>query len=183
MVLESIDRLRQKGFVIGEEAILKGLSTVTWQGRFEVLSRNPLVIVDGAHNPNGVEALVETIEEVFPHKKINFLIGVMEEKNHHEMLKRISPLAKRFIATMPPDERALDKEKLTEEIRGYFAGPVDSFEKVQDALKFALETTDGILICFGSLYQVSEIRDYSTPEGETKEKLCIMKDGEWLYDV
>ena len=191
-VLDIIDCLIRRGWGISEDAIRAGLAQATWPGRFEVLSREPLLIVDGAHNPNGVEALVDTIRAYFPDQKINFVMGVMKDKDYHTMLRLIAPYAARFITELPDAHRALRPEQLKSEIRAYFDGPVETADSVTAAVQRAMEiaddsratccTGDGtvrseiaiaddrideihmnrqpITICFGSLYQVAEIRNY-----------------------
>ena len=191
-VLDIIDCLIRRGWGITENAIRAGLAQATWPGRFEVLSREPLLIVDGAHNPNGVEALVDTIRAYFPDQKINFVMGVMKDKDYHTMLRLIAPYAARFITELPDAHRALRPDELKSEIRAYFDGPVETADSVTAAVERAMEiagdsrdtccTGDDtvrseiaiaddridelhmnrrpITICFGSLYQVAEIRNY-----------------------
>lgn len=162
-VLDIIDCLIRRGWGITENAIRAGLAQATWPGRFEVLSREPLLIVDGAHNPNGVEALVDTIRAYFPDQKINFVMGVMKDKDYHTMLRLIAPYAARFITELPDAHRALRPEQLKSEIRAYFDGPVETADSVTAAVERAMEIAEGtdvITICFGSLYQVAEIRNY-----------------------
>ncbi len=191
-VLDIIDCLIRRGFGISENAIWAGLAQATWPGRFEVLSREPLLIVDGAHNPNGVEALVDTIRAYFPDQKINFVMGVMKDKDYHTMLRLIAPFAARFITELPDEHRALRPEQLKSEIRAYFDGPVETADSVTAAVERAMEiagdsrntccTGDDtvrseigiaddnidelhmnrrpITICFGSLYQIAEIRRF-----------------------
>ena len=148
---------------ISEDAIQSGLARAVWPGRFELLSRTPLLIVDGAHNPNGVEALVDTIRAYFPDQKINFVMGVMKDKDYHTMLRLIAPYAARFITELPDAHRALRPEELKSEIRAYFDGPVETADSVTAAVQRAMEIAEGsdaITICFGSLYQVADIRRF-----------------------
>ena len=191
-VLDIINCLIHRGFGISEDAIRTGLAQATWPGRFELLSREPLLIVDGAHNPNGVEALVDTIRAYFPDQKINFVMGVMKDKDYHTMLRLIAPYAARFITELPDAHRALRPEQLKSEIRAYFDGPVETADSVTAAVQRAMEIAERsmdhdsidaaqarramnlagdsidegymcrqpITICFGSLYQVAEIRNY-----------------------
>lgn len=162
-VLDIIDCLIRRGWGITENAIRAGLAQATWPGRFEVLSREPLLIVDGAHNPNGVEALVDTIRAYFPDQKINFVMGVMKDKDYHTMLRLIAPYAARFITELPDAHRALRPDELKSEIRAYFDGPVETADSVTAAVQRAMELAEGsdaITICFGSLYQVADIRRF-----------------------
>lgn len=162
-VLDIINCLQRRGFGISEDAIRAGLARASWPGRFELLSRAPLLIVDGAHNPNGVEALVDTIRAYFPDQKINFVMGVMKDKDYHTMLRLIAPYAARFITELPDAHRALRPEELKSEIREYFDGPVETADSVTAAVERAMEIAEGsaaITICFGSLYQVADIRHF-----------------------
>ncbi len=189
-VLEAMDVLREKGYDISEEAIRRGLQQVIWPGRFEVVSTHPLCILDGAHNPNGVEALVHTLRSVLPDYELTFVVGVMADKNYHEMLQLAAPLAKRFIAEVPDSgsDRGLRSEELAAEIRKYFSGPVETAPSVTEAISHALSclapvesdkraekmsyTPDDIkptnagsssrqaIVCFGSLYQAAEVRGF-----------------------
>ncbi|MEM5781162.1 MAG: folylpolyglutamate synthase/dihydrofolate synthase family protein, partial [Lawsonibacter sp.] len=78
VVLDTVDVLNQKqGYHISDQSIVNGLCKVQWPGRFEVLMERPLVLVDGAHNPNGVEHLAASIREYLPDRKITFVMGVM----------------------------------------------------------------------------------------------------------
>ena len=190
-VLEAMDVLREKGYDISEEAIRRGLQTVSWPGRFEVVSTHPLCILDGAHNPNGVEALVHTLRAVLPGYEILFVVGVMADKNYHEMLQLAAPLASCFIAEVPDcgSDRGLHAEALAAEIQKYFSGPVETATSVTAALSRAFsyltakdsqsgaadfsvsdstveKNTRGArrqaIVCFGSLYQVAEVRGFFT---------------------
>ena len=169
-VLELITCLRARGYMISDEAVHKGLLNAKWPGRFELLSIDPYCIVDGAHNPNGVMALIESIKTFLPDRKICFVMGVMKDKDYHEMLRLITPFAESFVTELPYSARGLDPEILKKEIAAYFDGPVDTADSVTEAVGKALahaEKTGVPVICFGSLYQVAEIRKYIIT---TKEK-------------
>lgn len=169
-VLECVDVLREKGYALAEDAVRRGLRSVKHPGRFEILSRNPFIIVDGAHNPNGVEALLRSLGEVLKGRKIYFLFGVMQNKNYHEMLRMLAEFASGFIATVPRDERALSMESLLQEIRKDFTGPVVAFSHANAGLRYGLELLkkerEAALVCLGSLYQVSELREYFQKYGQ-----------------
>ena len=87
----------------------------------------------------------------------------MKDKDYHTMLRLIAPYAARFITELPDAHRALRPEALKSEIRAYFDGPVETADSVTAAVERAMEIAEGtdvITICFGSLYQVAEIRNY-----------------------
>ena len=169
VVLDAVDILRERhGYEISEAVIRKALSTVNWPGRFQVLSRDPLLVVDGAHNPNGMQALAESIRLYFAGRRMIFLMGVMADKNYRRMLDILAEECGdieviRFIAEAPHEERALRPEQLKTEISRRFRCPVDSCDSVREGIKLALKTaaeaaTDRpVILAFGSLYQVGEI--------------------------
>lgn len=171
-VLECIELLREKGMEIPESAVLKGLGRAEWQGRFEIISREPLIIIDGAHNPNGVEALRSSLMELFPERRLILLMGVMENKNHREMLEIMAPLADCFIATAPDEsERALPVEMLAQEIKECFSGELYTAASLSEAAELGIRlikkntesnrtgnNTKQALVCFGSLYQIAELK-------------------------
>jgi len=162
-VLDLITCLRARGYMISDEAVHKGLLNAKWPGRFELLSIDPYCIVDGAHNPNGVMALIESIKTFLPDRKICFVMGVMKDKDYHEMLRLITPFAESFVTELPYSARGLDPEILKKEIAAYFDGPVDTADSVTEAVDKALahaKETSTPVICFGSLYQVADIRKH-----------------------
>lgn len=163
VVLHIVEALKRQGVSISEAAVDTGLMNVRWPGRFELLNRDPVVIVDGAHNPNGVEALVRSIKTYFPDKKCIFVMGVMADKNYHDMVKLVTPLAESFITELPDNDRALSPEELKREIAKYFSGRVTVAESVSSAVRTAIELSEAAesklpVICFGSLFQVEGVR-------------------------
>ena len=162
-VLEIISCLRARGYKISDESVRTGLLNAKWPGRFELLSTEPVLIVDGAHNPDGVMALINSIKTFLPHEKICFVMGVMKDKDYHEMLRLITPFAESFVTELPYSARGLDPEILKKEIAAYFDGPVDTADSVTEAVDKALahaKETSTPVICFGSLYQVADIRKH-----------------------
>jgi dihydrofolate synthase/folylpolyglutamate synthase len=125
-----------------------------------VLRREPPVIVDGAHNPNGVEALAECLEQYLPGRKVTFVMGVMADKGFQQMLDLVAPLAKAFITVTPESTRALDSARLAEEVSLRLGLPVRDAGTVQEGVALALEDagpSDAVCV-FGSLYQAGEVR-------------------------
>ena len=157
-----IEALNKKGYNISEEALRAGLSSAHWPGRLELLGRDPVVIVDGAHNPQGADALAESLKELFPGRKINFVIGVLADKDYASSIDIMLPLAQRFYAVTPPNYRALSADSLAGEIKKHGDVPVESFGDIVTALKKAMAATpaDEILCIFGSLYQVGDVRSF-----------------------
>ncbi len=174
-VLDAVDVLIRKGYPISETAIREGLEKVFWPGRFEILSTEPLCVVDGAHNPDGAEALAETVRAYLASRRVIFVMGVMADKDYDEMIRLTAPYAARFIARMPGAERdrALRQQELAERIARQFPGPVETADSAEEGLRLALAAAEeytaaaagepgaqqAAIVCFGSLYQVEEIRE------------------------
>ena len=162
VALDTADALIARGWKIPETAVRRGLSAVQWPGRLEVMQTSPLVLVDGAHNPNGAAALVCSLREYLPGQKLIFVMGVMADKNYDEMLDIVAPLAEKFITVTPESHRSLPSDQLRSEIQNRLMLPVISAGNVGDGLTMALrECGPNQAICvFGSLYQVGEVRAY-----------------------
>lgn len=160
VALDTIDILRRRGWDIPEAAVRQGLSKATWPGRFEVLRTAPLVLVDGAHNPNGAEELVRCLRAYLPGKKLTFVMGVMADKDYGGMLDIIAPLARDFIVVTPQNHRALASGDLKAQIEHRLRLPVRNGNSVSRGVRMALEQAgqEDAICVFGSLYQVGEAR-------------------------
>lgn len=161
--LTVLEVLRTRGLMLSEEAIRMGLASVSWPGRFEILCRDPLVISDGGHNPEGIDAAVASIQAYFGHARINLLTGVMADKDYTHMVERLKDIAARVFAVCPNDGhgRALQASRFADVF--VQAGiPAHGYETVATALHAAMEdarATQTPLLCIGSLYMYGELRD------------------------
>lgn len=156
------EQLRREGWNISDEALRSGLSKAHWPGRVELLRKDPVVIVDGAHNPQGAEALMEAMDWLFPGKKLRIVVGVLADKDYNSSIDIAAPHALKFYAVTPPSYRALSSDELAETIRHHSGVPVQPFEAIPDAIEAALSdaSEDDVICIFGSLYQVGDIRTY-----------------------
>ena len=162
VVLAIIDCLIQKGYDISPDAIREGMKSVRWPGRFEVVSKDPLVIIDGAHNPDGIHALRQNLREYCPDETFIFITGILKDKDYNEMLTQMLPFADSFVTIAPDNPRAMSAEECAEAIRACgFEGEVlvstDTAQAVSTALRLAEEKYIGVC-AFGSLYSVGKIR-------------------------
>ena len=142
-----------------EYYIREGIKKTRWEGRMEILSREPFFMVDGAHNGNGVAALAESLRTLFPGEKFHFVMGVMADKNYEEMIEELLPLALDFKTVTVESERALAAQELSEKIRAKGicdAGLLHSFDELMPGRLDVAHKT----IAFGSLYFVGEIEKY-----------------------
>jgi len=150
---------RERGLVISDEAIYKGLLETRWPGRMEVLKNSPLTIIDGAHNIHGAEALKVNLEKLLSDYKITFVIGMLEDKDIEGFLKLVIPLVDRVITTKPDNPRGLAAEALRERVLP-FGKPVYAHDDINEAIGKAEELTDKkeVILFAGSLYMIGAVR-------------------------
>ncbi len=138
-----------------EKAIQKGIHNTVWPGRMEILSESPFLLVDGAHNQNGIHALKESLEKLYPGEKFRFFMGVMADKAYETMVEELLPLAADFVTVTPESSRGLQGETLAETIRsrGVGAQSLGSISDMPEALSKKEKN-----IALGSLYFIGELR-------------------------
>ena len=155
--LNAIHRLRLLGWNIDDQAIRNVLRKVNWPGRLEVFRKEPLVLLDVAHNPAGIQTLIQSLDQFFPSKKIIFIFGVMEDKDYRSMLKEICPKAKFVVLTKPDYKRAAEPEVLEETLK-ISNTPYEIIPHINQAYLFALKNAkpDDIICITGSHFTVGE---------------------------
>lgn len=160
VVLSIADTLIGEGWNISEQNIYDGVRDVRWPGRFDIVCRKPLFIIDGGHNPQCIEALVKNIQDYLAGKKVVALTGVLADKDYADMYKPVMPLVDRFVCITPPNPRKLEAEQLARYLRQAGA-QAQASESILDGVKKAMELAgkDGVVLCFGSLYSIGGIRD------------------------
>lgn len=157
--IEAANLLADNGFSeITGETIGAGIRHARWEGRMELVSERPWVLLDGAHNVHGVTALVQSLKELSGNNFYTFFMGVMADKDYETMLDLILPLAKQIYTLAPDSGRALSADKLCAIIQrkgGSAAVCADT-----DAFLKCLHAQDSGERCvvFGSLYLIGEIR-------------------------
>ena len=157
-VLTAVEILRAEGIKVPEGAVKYGLETVKWRARFELLSKVPTVIYDGAHNPQGIDAAVSNIKRFFGPSKVILVAGVMADKDHSYMTRAISKLNCTVHTVRPDNPRAMSSAALAEEFAKaeVKATPHDSFI---DAVSAAVKEAGGEnapVIGLGSLYMYAD---------------------------
>lgn len=160
-VLATIEALRGKMWKISDKAVLEGFRTAVWPGRFECVSQNPTIIIDGGHNQQCAEAIADALQEYFPGKKCAFLIGVMADKDFKGIFDAVLPLAEKIAAVTPDSPRALKAQRLCEKLQEeYGYSDATPYERLEDALESLVSTADpnGVICICGSLYMVGDVR-------------------------
>ena len=158
-VLTAVALLNEGGLTISSDAVKRGLASVYWPGRFEVLSRQPLIIFDGAHNAEGIAAAVESIRHYFADRKVYVLTGVLQDKDYHAIARSLAQVASRAFVLTPDNPRALagtEYAALLESL-GVVAQAYDSIESAYATARDAA-AEDGVpLLCLGSLYTYASL--------------------------
>ena len=140
------------GFEIKEDSLRKGLEESIWPGRFQILRKNPMILVDVAHNTDGAKSLSETYNSLFADSKTLLLVGISQDKDLDGILKEFSKISKRIVlTTIPP--RCANINILEEKARKYF-NEISSFEEPLKAFDYCLSNLkkDERLLITGSIY-------------------------------
>jgi len=159
LAVTAVELLRNKGYDISDNDIKKGIENVRWPGRFEILGCEPVFILDGSHNPQGMEVTAESLIKHFENRKIIFIIGVMADKDVDAMTAHIIPLAEAFLTVKPDSPRAMESQELAEKLKRSGVPVTDCGtvgKGVSEALKMAGD--NGIICALGSLYFSPEVR-------------------------
>lgn len=160
LALAAVEVLQSQGVVIKEKSIRKGLREASWPGRFEIMSRRPLVVLDGAHNPSGAAALKEALSSLNK-KRLILVIGMMSDKDMDGILKELVPCSDLVIAAQPAGERSATVGSVGRAASRY-GKPVTGTAPVKDACRKALSlASPSDCVCVtGSLFTVAEAREY-----------------------
>ena len=158
VVLTAVDALRTRGWKLPEEAVRKGLKDVKWPGRFELLRKDPLFIIDGGHNPQCIQALEQNIRDYLPGRPLTVLTGVMQDKDYHCMYRGVAPYANSFITVTPDNPRSLPAGELAAYIRELGCSAT-ACGTIREGVALALEQAgpDGTVLCYGSLYLIGDV--------------------------
>ena len=163
LAIISLEYLQNYGVYIDEDWIELGIEKTNNPGRMEIIQKEPIVLLDGAHNPKGIKLLIETLKNDFEYYKLILILGVLNDKNLKSMIPSIIKNSDLIITTQSNNNRALESIHLKKIIKKYDnQKKVINKNKIKDAIKYGLSITkNNDLICItGSLYTVAEARDY-----------------------
>ncbi|OYT28472.1 bifunctional folylpolyglutamate synthase/dihydrofolate synthase [Thermoplasmatales archaeon ex4572_165] len=163
IAIYTIEQLQMKGVFISQESIQNGVKSMVHPGRMKMVHNNPIVLIDGAHNPGGIHELKNTVSSLFPGKKIILIFGVLKDKNVHEMIKEIQAVTKSIILTKSKNIRAVNQQELLKTVSSFFSEKnIFLTGSVDQAIKkgFEISLKEDIIIITGSLYTVQEVITY-----------------------
>ncbi len=162
LALSVIQVLKETGWKIEEQAVRDGVKQMEWPGRFQVISGEPDLILDGAHNPDGAAALRRCLDHSFSGRNLIFVIGVLADKDYQSVIRILLQKETRVFTVASDSPRALPADVLAEEIR--LAVPraeVSAAASVDEAMRLAKEAAkkDDMIVVCGSLSFMKEIGD------------------------
>lgn len=159
VVLEAVLALSECGFDISLSAIKEGLASAKWHARFEIIKKDPLVIFDGAHNPQGIESAVESIKYYFGDTRVCILSGVLSDKDYDYIAKKLSEVADVAFTITPDNPRALSAEDYAKTLEKYsvIANPCENIEKALRLGMLTAKKSSVPLVCLGSLYTYVDV--------------------------
>ena len=157
--ISAVEVLQEKGWCISEEQLAKGLAHVSWPGRFDMISTEPLFVIDGGHNPQCIDALAQNLKDYFEGRKVVSIAGVLADKDYEEMFRPILPYVHQFVCITPPCPRKLEADKLAGYLGEQGARAV-ACDSIREGIELALKEAgrEGVVLCFGSLYSIGEIK-------------------------
>jgi len=152
----------KRGFV--REAVIRGLSSARWPARFEIIGRNPFVVIDSAHNEDSAKKLAETMRGVFPKQKVIMLFGASNDKDIRAILKRLAPVSSQTILTCAQHPRSFDFSKNGIKFLDIKGAHITSDAREGFRLAKTMACVNDVILVAGSVFLAAEIR-----------KLCLSR--------
>ena len=160
VAMQAIEVLNNKNIIdISIANIVKSIKNVSWKGRLEVLSNNPYGVIDGAHNIQGIKTLSRNIKKYFKYENLYLILGILADKDVEEMIKIITPMAKKVYSVTPNSIRGELAESLKDEV-SKFNKNCKAFDKYEEAYLEALNDASekDLILASGSLYMIGDMR-------------------------
>lgn len=161
--ITAIEALKIRGVNITEKAIRVGLEKVKWTGRLEIIQNNPTLVLDGAHNPNGVKVVRDALKEIFSYHRLILVLAIFADKDYKKMIQIIVPHADLIITTKTENSRATSPRIIAKEAAQYIdKNKIIVTENIPQAINCALSNSkeDDLICITGSLCTVGEAKKY-----------------------
>ena len=160
--LTVLEELQRQGWRISDQQIVDGMAEARFPVRLEVLGRNPVIVLDGAHNPAGIAVLKEAIGRYLPGKKLVGLMGMMQDKDCNAALQELRGLFAAVVTVTPDHPRAMDAADLARRWQGACGCVHAAGNDFSQAVRLAVELAgkDGAVVGFGSLFLAANLRPF-----------------------
>lgn len=158
LALEAINALRKLGYDLKDRAVYQGMKKAIWKGRFTLISKDPVILMDGAHNPAAAEELVRSLKLYYAGKKFYYIFGMFRDKDYEQVIRLTAPMAEHIITVQTPgNPRALPAAELKEAVAEVNPS-VEAAESLRMAVNQVMERidSDSVVVIFGSLSFLGE---------------------------
>lgn len=158
LALEAINALRKLGYDLKDRAVYQGMKKAIWKGRFTLISKDPVILMDGAHNPAAAEELVRSLKLYYAGKKFYYVFGMFRDKDYAQVIRLTAPMAEHIITVQTPgNPRALPAAELKEAVAEVNPS-VEAAESLHMAVNQVMERidSDSVVVIFGSLSFLGE---------------------------
>lgn len=157
--LRALEIIRQLGYNITEKSIEEGFSSCHFAGRFEIINKEPIIVLDGGHNINGIEYFSKAVNEYFGNKKIILFYGMLEDKNPNDVIDYLICLSKEIYTLTPNNPRAMSSNDMANLIRQHSdikVTPIQKYDEILDIIKSFGKKE--VIAFVGSLYMIGDVR-------------------------
>lgn len=157
--LTAIEALKDEGYIIDSSSIYNGFENTQWPGRFEIICKQPYIVLDGGHNIQGITALSAAISKYFNESKINIVCGMLKDKQYNKMIDALLSVSDNFITVTPDNPRALTAAELAYIFENHNKKAIPA-NSIEDAVKKGIQITKNneVLLFCGSLYMIGRAR-------------------------
>lgn len=153
--LLAVAGVRASGIPVSETAIRLGLARVSWPGRFQIIREKPTLVLDGAHNLHGAQALASSLRHYFPGQPFTLVVGISRDKDLAGILKVLAPLGRRMILTAAQNPRAAAPAELQAHLPPY-DDELELIPSLAEVLPSLLGGPGGVIVVTGSLFLVAD---------------------------
>lgn len=161
LAIEAVKELENLNYIdLDIRKIKLAVKKVEWKGRLEILSQNPYIVIDGAHNVAGIKYLKNNIDEYFKYKNLYLILGILADKEVEKMVEEITPLAKEVYTVTSNSIRAKNSQDLRDIVKNYNENCL-AFEDYEEAARYAINKAnkEDLILASGSLYMIGKIRE------------------------
>lgn len=161
LAIEAVKELENLNYIdLDIRKIKLAVKKVEWKGRLEILSQNPYIVIDGAHNVAGIKYLKNNIDEYFKYKNLYLILGILADKEVEKMVEEITPLAKEVYTVTSNSVRAKNSQDLRDIVKNYNENCL-AFEDYEEAARYAINKAnkEDLILASGSLYMIGKIRE------------------------